>query len=207
MSNRAPPRAWASPKAWAAPLSRPTPPPPAGDFASAYASLSRSIDLMNDLRGALPFAPLRKPLPGPVEVTSPFGYRIDPFFGRPALHTGMDLHGEYGEAVHATAAGRVTVAGPTGGYGNMVEIDHGAGLATRYGHLSRIDVAPGQWVKAGQDIGAHRLDRPLDRPASALRSPGRRRAGGPQPLSQGGTAAHRRQPVTLISPPPCAPDA
>ncbi|MGO8737795.1 M23 family metallopeptidase [Rhodoblastus sp.] len=125
-----------------------------GDFASAYASLSRSIDLMNDLRGALPFAPLRKPLPGPVEVTSPFGYRIDPFFGRPALHTGMDLHGEYGEAVHATAAGRVTVAGPAGGYGNMVEIDHGAGLATRYGHLSRIDVAPGQWVKAGQDIGA-----------------------------------------------------
>jgi murein DD-endopeptidase MepM/ murein hydrolase activator NlpD len=125
-----------------------------GDFARAYANLSRTIDLMNDLRGALPFAPLRKPLSGEIAVTSPFGYRIDPFFGRPALHTGMDLHGEYGEAVHATAAGRVTVAGPTGGYGNMIEIDHGAGLSTRYGHLSRIDVAPGQWVTAGQDIGA-----------------------------------------------------
>ncbi len=124
------------------------------DFARAYAGLSRTIDLMNDLRGALPFAPLRQPLPGQIEVTSPFGYRIDPFFGRPSLHTGMDLHGEYGEAVHATAAGRVTVAGPSGGYGNLVEIDHGAGLSTRYGHLSRIDVAPGQWVTAGQDIGA-----------------------------------------------------
>jgi murein DD-endopeptidase MepM/ murein hydrolase activator NlpD len=125
-----------------------------GDFARAYASLSRTIDLMAGLRGALPFAPLRKPLSGQIEVTSPFGYRIDPFLGRPALHTGMDLHGEYGEAVHATAAGRVTVAGATGGYGNMVEIDHGAGLSTRYGHLSRIDVAPGQWVTAEQEIGA-----------------------------------------------------
>ena len=125
-----------------------------GDFARAYASLSRTIDLMDGLRGALPFAPLRKPLPGAIEITSPFGYRVDPFLGRPALHTGMDLHGEYGEAVHATAAGRVTVAGATGGYGNMVEIDHGAGLSTRYGHLSRIDVAPGQWVTEGQDIGA-----------------------------------------------------
>ncbi len=125
-----------------------------GDFVRAYASLSRTIDLMDDLRGALPFAPLRQPLPGQIEVTSPFGYRVDPFLGRPALHTGMDLHGEYGEAVHATAAGRVTVAGPTGGYGNMVEIDHGAGLSTRYGHLSRIDVAAGQWVTEGEDIGA-----------------------------------------------------
>ncbi len=124
------------------------------EFSRAYASLSGSIDLMNDLRGALPFAPLRQPLPGQIEVTSPFGYRIDPFFGRPALHTGMDLHGEYGEPVHATASGRVTIAGPTGGYGNMVEIDHGAGLATRYGHLSRVDVAPGQWVTAGAEIGA-----------------------------------------------------
>jgi murein DD-endopeptidase MepM/ murein hydrolase activator NlpD len=123
------------------------------EFSRAYASLSGSLDLMNDLRGALPFAPLRQPLPGEVEVTSPFGYRVDPFFGRPALHTGMDLHGAYGEPVHATAAGRVTVAGPTGGYGNMVEIDHGAGVATRYGHLSRIDVAVGQYVTAGGEIG------------------------------------------------------
>ncbi|WP_272884855.1 M23 family metallopeptidase [Candidatus Rhodoblastus alkanivorans] len=125
-----------------------------GEFDRAYASLASSIDTMNELRQALPYAPVRQPLPGQLEVTSPFGYRIDPFFGRPALHTGMDFHGAYGEPVHATAAGRVAFAGVAGGYGNMVEIDHGAGLATRYGHLSRIDVRQGQSVKAGEEIGA-----------------------------------------------------
>jgi murein DD-endopeptidase MepM/ murein hydrolase activator NlpD len=109
---------------------------------------------MDGLRRALPFAPLRQPLPGMLDVTSTFGYRTDPFFGRPALHTGIDFRGEYGEPVRATAAGRVIAAGPAGGYGNMVEIDHGAGLTTRYGHLSRIFVADGQWVTAGAELGA-----------------------------------------------------
>ena len=109
---------------------------------------------MDGLRRALPFAPLRQPLPGLLDVTSTFGYRTDPFLGKPALHTGIDFRGEYGEPVHATAAGRVIAAGPAGGYGNMVEIDHGAGLTTRYGHLSRIFVEDGQWVKAGAELGA-----------------------------------------------------
>lgn len=126
----------------------------AGDFDRAYAGLHDSIAAMDGLRKALPFAPLRQPLPGPLDVTSSFGYRTDPFFGRPALHTGMDFRGEYGETVHATAAGRVIAAGPAGGYGNMVEIDHGAGLTTRYGHLSRIEVEEGQWVNAGAELGA-----------------------------------------------------
>ncbi len=124
-----------------------------GDFDRAFAGINKSVTLMAGLRDALPFAPLRQPLPGPVEMTSPFGYRDDPFFGRPALHTGMDMRGAYGEPIHATAAGRVTIAAPTGGYGNMVEIDHGAGLSTRYGHMSEIDVAPGQWVTAGEVVG------------------------------------------------------
>ncbi|HUO55658.1 MAG TPA: M23 family metallopeptidase [Rhodoblastus sp.] len=126
----------------------------AGEFERAYASLNTSLGMMDALRRALPFAPLRQPLPGQLEVTSGFGYRTDPFFGRPALHTGMDFRGDYGEPVRATASGRVVAAGPAGGYGNMVEIDHGAGLATRYGHLSRIDVEMGQWVRAGAEIGA-----------------------------------------------------
>ena len=69
------------------------------------------------------------------------------------MHTGIDLRGETGEPVHATAAGKVTIAGREGGYGNMVEIDHGNGLATRYGHLSEIDVKVGQTVRIGEVIG------------------------------------------------------
>jgi murein DD-endopeptidase MepM/ murein hydrolase activator NlpD len=125
-----------------------------GDFERAYASLNTSITTMDGLRRALPFAPLRQPLPGPLDVTSTFGYRTDPFLGRPALHSGMDFRGDYGDPVRATAAGRVITAGPAGGYGNMVEVDHGAGLTTRYGHLSRILVEDGQWVQAGATLGA-----------------------------------------------------
>jgi len=97
--------------------------------------------------------PLRRPLDGPLEVTSPFGPRIDPFLGRAALHTGIDLHEDIGDAVKATAAGTVTIAGSDGGYGNLVEIDHGEGIATRYGHLSVIEVAAGQRVAAGAIVG------------------------------------------------------
>ena len=86
-------------------------------------------------------------------MSSPFGVRTDPFLGRPAMHTGIDLRGDIGEPAHATAAGKVTIAGWDGGYGNMVEIDHGNGLATRYGHLSEIDVKVGQIVRIGQVIG------------------------------------------------------
>jgi murein DD-endopeptidase MepM/ murein hydrolase activator NlpD len=125
-----------------------------GEFERAYASLNTSIATMDGLRRALPYAPLRQPLPGPLDVTSTFGYRTDPFLGRPALHSGMDFRGDYGEPVRATAAGRVITAGAAGGYGNMVEVDHGAGLTTRYGHLSRILVEDGQWVAAGATLGA-----------------------------------------------------
>ena len=97
--------------------------------------------------------PVRKPVGGEVDMSSPFGVRTDPFNGRPAMHTGIDLRGEIGEAVHATANGKVSVAGREGGYGNMVEIDHGNGLSTRYGHLSEIDVKVGQAVRIGQVIG------------------------------------------------------
>ena len=97
--------------------------------------------------------PLRLPLNGSLEVTSTFGPRLDPFLGRPAMHTGIDLHEETGDAVTATADGTVTLAGPDGGYGNMVEIDHGGGLATRYAHLSAVEVSVGQRVDAGAMVG------------------------------------------------------
>jgi murein DD-endopeptidase MepM/ murein hydrolase activator NlpD len=102
---------------------------------------------------ALSAVPVRKPLAGELDMTSPFGVRTDPFVGRPAMHTGMDLRGEVGEPVHVTADGKVTIAGWDGGYGRMVEVNHGNGLATRYGHLSKIEVKIGQTVHRGQEIG------------------------------------------------------
>ncbi|MGA2565780.1 MAG: M23 family metallopeptidase [Pseudolabrys sp.] len=108
---------------------------------------------INQYSHTLVAVPVRKPVTGEVDMSSPFGMRLDPFLGRPAIHTGIDLRGEIGEPVHATAAGRVTIAGREGGYGNMVEISHGNGLATRYGHLSQIDVKLGQTVRIGEIIG------------------------------------------------------
>src|SRR6516164_4908761 len=97
--------------------------------------------------------PVRKPIEGELDLQSGFGVRIDPFLGRPAMHTGLDLHGETGDAVRATADGTVTAAGWSGGYGRMVDIEHGNGLSTRYGHLSSIDVRVGQSIRTGQIIG------------------------------------------------------
>lgn len=102
---------------------------------------------------ALVTVPVRKPITGPVDMTSPFGVRLDPFLGKPAIHTGIDLRGETGDPVHVTASGRVTRAGWAGGYGNMIEVDHGNGLSTRYGHLSKIEVKVGQHVTIGETIG------------------------------------------------------
>ena len=97
--------------------------------------------------------PIRKPVPGELDESSAFGVRLDPFLNRPAMHTGIDFRGAVGEPVRATASGTVTLAGWSGGYGRMVEIDHGNGLATRYGHLSEIEVSVGQSIKIGQTIG------------------------------------------------------
>jgi murein DD-endopeptidase MepM/ murein hydrolase activator NlpD len=97
--------------------------------------------------------PLRKPVEGEIDQSSGFGVRIDPFIGRPAMHTGLDFRGNTGEAIRVTAAGTVVSAGWSGGYGRMVEVDHGGGLSTRYGHLSEIDVKVGDKLKAGHSVG------------------------------------------------------
>lgn len=85
-------------------------------------------------------------------VSSLYGMRIDPFTGDVSMHSGMDFAGSEGEAVEAVAAGVVTWAGDRSGYGNMVEIDHGNGYATRYGHNETILVHVGEIVKKGQEI-------------------------------------------------------
>jgi murein DD-endopeptidase MepM/ murein hydrolase activator NlpD len=96
---------------------------------------------------------VRKPLEGEIDLASGFGLRQDPFNGSPAMHTGLDIHGENGDPVRASADGTVTAAGWTGGYGRAVDIDHGNGLSTRYAHLSAIEVRVGQSVKIGQIVG------------------------------------------------------
>jgi murein DD-endopeptidase MepM/ murein hydrolase activator NlpD len=105
------------------------------------------------LTRALATVPLRKPVPGEIDTTSGFGMRVDPFMHVPAMHTGLDFRGDTGEAIRATAAGTVSHTGWSGGYGKMVEIDHGNGVSTRYGHLSSIDVEAGHSVRAGQIVG------------------------------------------------------
>jgi hypothetical protein len=97
--------------------------------------------------------PLRKPMRTDAEVTSGYGMRVDPFLRQLAMHTGIDLRGEFGEAVRAAAAGKVTHASLHGGYGLMVEIDHGNGFATRYAHLSAVEVEEGASVAAGKIVG------------------------------------------------------
>jgi len=128
--------------------------PPANEtFARSLTRVAIARAQAEDVSSALTFVPLRRPLTGELEVSSPFGVRIDPFLHQPAMHTGMDFRGNIGDPVHATAAGKVVKAGWEGGYGQMVEIDHGEGLSTRYGHLSEIDVTVGQKVRVGQAIG------------------------------------------------------
>jgi murein DD-endopeptidase MepM/ murein hydrolase activator NlpD len=105
------------------------------------------------LTQSLTTVPLRKPITGDLEMTSNFGVRVDPFMGVPAMHTGDDFRAATGDSVYATATGVVTVAGWSGGYGRMVELKHGNGFATRYGHLSEILVKVGQHVKVGQVVG------------------------------------------------------
>ncbi|WP_245278238.1 M23 family metallopeptidase [Methylosinus sp. PW1] len=122
-------------------------------FERELSAAETAATTLEGLRSALPSVPLRKPLAGAPETTSSFGYRTDPFFGRAALHTGVDLRDDYGSPVRATAGGVVVNAGPSGGYGQMVEIDHGSGLATRYAHLSAISVALGQEVAPGETVG------------------------------------------------------
>jgi murein DD-endopeptidase MepM/ murein hydrolase activator NlpD len=122
-------------------------------FDKAVSNVERTVLAEDRLRREVPFLPVRRPLIGEADVSSPFGYRPDPFLGRPALHPGVDLVQAYGSTVKATGAGRVIHAGPMGGYGNMVEIDHGFGLTTRYGHMSEVLAEEGQEVQAGAVLG------------------------------------------------------
>lgn len=128
--------------------------PASGDpFGEALARAARDLDDEARLRKAATELPLGRPVFGEISLSSGFGTRLDPFTRGPALHTGVDLKAETGAPARATAAGRVVSAEPAGGYGNLVEIDHGHSVLTRYAHLSGFAVRPGAWVPAEGIVG------------------------------------------------------
>jgi murein DD-endopeptidase MepM/ murein hydrolase activator NlpD len=129
-------------------------PADAGPFERQLFRINTTRAQVERLNRTLALVPYRKPVIGEVEFTSGFGVRSDPFLGRPAMHTGLDFRAQMGDPVRATANGKVASSGWAGGYGRMVEIDHGNGLSTRYGHLSEISVKVGDIIKIGQVIGA-----------------------------------------------------
>ncbi len=85
-------------------------------------------------------------------LSSHYGWRADPFTGKKDYHKGVDLAGKDGSEVIAVASGVVTWSGPRYGYGNLVEINHGGGYSTRYGHCKELMAKPGETVKKGQQI-------------------------------------------------------
>jgi murein DD-endopeptidase MepM/ murein hydrolase activator NlpD len=129
------------------------PPANAGAFEKQVYRVNVARAEVDRLAVKIAAVPLHKPVDGEIDTSSGFGVRIDPFLGRPAMHTGLDFRGDTGEAIRVTAPGTVVSAGWSGGYGRMVEVDHGNGLSTRYGHLSEIDVKVGDRLKAGQSVG------------------------------------------------------
>jgi len=126
----------------------------AGPFERQLYRINVTRAQVDRLNRTLALVPYRKPVIGEVEFTSGFGVRSDPFLGRPAMHTGLDFRAATGDPVRATANGKIVSSGWAGGYGRMVEIDHGNGLSTRYGHLSEINVKVGDTIRIGQVIGA-----------------------------------------------------
>jgi murein DD-endopeptidase MepM/ murein hydrolase activator NlpD len=113
--------------------------------------IAGEIQAYTDLIAYARQLPLGRPVDS-MDITSGYGMRRDPFLGQSAMHTGIDFAVNSGTSVHATAPGRVTFAGTNGGYGKMVEIDHGNGISTRYAHLSVISVRVGQTVANGETI-------------------------------------------------------
>ena len=118
-----------------------------------FKSLFNSWKKLDNLHEGAIAVPSDKPVKA-AAFTSGYGVRSDPFKGSAAMHAGIDLSGPSGTAIYATADGIVSSAGwHNGGYGNLIKIDHGRGIETRYAHLSSVGVRPGQPIKRGELIG------------------------------------------------------
>jgi murein DD-endopeptidase MepM/ murein hydrolase activator NlpD len=122
------------------------------NFDSKVRELDSALDMLDKVKQQARTLPIANPAPGRA-ISSTYGVRKDPIIGTPAMHSGMDFRAPVGFPAAATAPGKVTKAGWAGGYGRMVEIDHGNGLSTRFAHLSRIAVTEGEMVNAGDIVG------------------------------------------------------
>ncbi|MCC5976427.1 MAG: M23 family metallopeptidase [Salinarimonas sp.] len=127
--------------------------PEGGPFEAMVWMLQENLTERERLHRATEQLPLARPASRQFSVSSGFGVRRDPFTGRPALHAGIDFRTPRGTPIRAAGAGRVVTAGRSGGYGNLVEIDHGNGVTTRYAHLSSIAVERGQIINTGDHLG------------------------------------------------------
>ena len=121
-------------------------------FDTKVRELDQALDKLEKIKIEVAKLPIANPAPGRA-VSSTFGIRKDPLLGTPALHSGMDFRAPLGSDARVTAAGTVIKAGWNGGYGRMIEVDHGDGLTTRYAHLSKIMVTEGQKLNAGDIVG------------------------------------------------------
>jgi murein DD-endopeptidase MepM/ murein hydrolase activator NlpD len=149
-----------------------------GEYADVFGPMLDDVlaeQLADDLRASLPAhlrgdalaRPVAAPSTGPrwhsvsrsghdhddVRVTSGFGMRVHPMTGRSAHHDGVDISAPRGTAIPVARPGVVIRAEKAGGYGNVVVVDHGDGVQTRYAHCDRLDVTPGQRVEAGDVLG------------------------------------------------------
>jgi murein DD-endopeptidase MepM/ murein hydrolase activator NlpD len=123
-------------------------------FQERVAQVAARVTESRRLEGIANSTPLAPPVAVEYRETSGYGNRIDPFTGRPAVHSGLDLAAFERAPVVATSPGTVVYAGTRSGYGYTVEIDHGHGFKTRYAHLRDIQVQRGDSVAIGQRIGS-----------------------------------------------------
>jgi murein DD-endopeptidase MepM/ murein hydrolase activator NlpD len=126
----------------------------ADDVDPRFAQLFASWRQLEQLEQGVASIPSALPIPlNLARLTSGYGTRSDPFRGRAAMHSGIDLAGPVGTPIYAAADAVVGHAGVRGGYGNLIELEHGSGISTRYGHLSQLKVSAGERVRRGQLIG------------------------------------------------------
>jgi len=118
---------------------------------SGLREIATLLTRLGSMESALAAIPSGRPTAAPMQ-TSSYGYRRDPFVGSLAFHSGIDFPGRHGQPILAAAPGKVSYVGQRQGYGNVVEVDHGKGLMTRYAHLSGFTVRPGVKVTRGQPI-------------------------------------------------------
>jgi murein DD-endopeptidase MepM/ murein hydrolase activator NlpD len=121
-------------------------------FEARVRELDDAMNKLDAVKAVAKVVPIHNPAPGR-PVSSSFGIRRDPIIRRPAMHAGIDFRAKTGTSIVSAGAGTVVKAGWNGGYGRMVEIDHGQGLTTRYAHMSKILVTKGQNVDTGDIVG------------------------------------------------------